>query len=73
MGDGECHLDELLDILDQDDDFEEEILNNQSQDNGKETKPNQEDVQNVSKPIESESQPDPEKEALRRKLQVEIL
>jgi len=69
MGDGECHLDELLDILDQDDDFEEEILNNQSQDNGKETKPNQEDVQNVSKPIESESQPDPEKEALRRKLQ----
>ena len=62
---GDCHLDDLLDILDQDDDFEETVP-------GTETMPNRpkNDENDKSKEISvPPQQADPEKEALKRKLQ----
>ena len=67
---GECHLDDLLDILDDDDDFEENVQGTVSKNEEAEpsTSPNtvqKTDVCNVS----AEGDSDPEKEARRRKLQ----
>ena len=68
---GECHLDDLLDILDQDDeDFGDEIISNNDsevQKNDKESilpSPHASTSQNKSE----ESKTDPEKEALKKKL-----
>ena len=65
---GECHLDDLLDILDDDNDFEENVQGTVSKNEEAEPSTSQSpntvqktDVCNVSA--------DPEKEALRRKLQ----
>ena len=58
---GDCHLDDLLDILDQDDDFEENATAIQP----KPPKQNNDaNDQSVGSPA-----PDPEKEDLKRKLQ----
>ena len=69
---GECHLDDLLDILDDDDDFEENVQGTVSKNEEAEPSTSQSpntvqktDVCNVS----AEGDSDPEKEALRRKLQ----
>ena len=67
---GECHLDDLLDILDDDNDFEENVQGTVSKNEEAEpsTSPNtvqKTDVCNVS----AEGDSDPEKDALRRKLQ----
>ena len=56
---GDCHLDDLLDILDQDDDFEETVP-------GIETNDGNDQSKESSGPPQ---QADPEKEALKRKLQ----
>ena len=69
---GECHLDDLLDILDDDNDFEENVQGTVSKNEEAEPSTSQSpntvqktDVCNVS----AEGDSDPEKEALRRKLQ----
>ena len=69
---GECHLDDLLDILDDDNDFEENVQGTVSKNEESELSTSQSpctvkktDVCNVS----AEGDSDPEKEALRRKLQ----
>ena len=69
---GECHLDDLLDILDDDDDFEENVQGTVSKNEEAEPSTSQSpntvqktDVCNVS----AEGDSDPEKDALRRKLQ----
>ena len=59
---GDCHLDDLLDILDQDDDFEETV-------SGKETLPLKQKNDENAQSKESAAPADPEKEALKRKLQ----
>ena len=61
---GECQLDDLLDILDQDDDFDEETV-----DNGEKEKETITTESPAPSAALNNSQDDPEKEALRRKLQ----
>ena len=63
---GDCHLDDLLDMLDQDDDFEENVTTGEVQ-----PQEQQNDKDGHAKSNENERPPetDPEKEALKRKLQ----
>ena len=72
---GECHLDDLLDILDDDDDFEENVQGTVSKNEEDEPSVSQSpstvlktDVKEVCN-VSAEGDSDPEKEALRRKLQ----
>ena len=60
---GDCHLDDLLDILDQDDDFEEDVTSSKPQTLKTSAGKNNENVDARS------PETDPEKEALKRKLQ----
>ena len=63
---GDCHLDDLLDMLDQDDDFEENVTTGEVQ---PQEQQNDKDGHATSTENERLSETDPEKEALRRKLQ----
>ena len=69
---GECHLDDLLDILDQDDeDFGDDIISNNDaevQKNDKESTSPSSHASTSNKNKAEESDPDPEKEALKKKL-----